>query len=148
MIAAGLTPLVAEAPADEEGARVAAEALLAGDDRPTAMVCATDRMAFGVLRAARQRGLSVPGDLSVIGHDNLPGGAYSDPPLSTMELAIAETGRTLADMLLARIAGAPADGLQTILPVRAIARGSVAPPRQRHPAGASGAPRRDTTGRH
>ena len=65
-----------------------------------------DRIAFGVMRASRQIGLSIPHDLSVIGHDNLPASADPDPPLSTMELPIAETGERLASMLLKRISGA------------------------------------------
>nr|WP_256515574.1 substrate-binding domain-containing protein [Alsobacter ponti] len=126
----GLPRQVVECDADEQAARAACSELLAGAAPPTAILCATDRMALGVLRAARERGLSVPADLSVVGHDNLPAGAYSDPPLSTMELPLAETGDLLARMLLARIGGAPPDDtMQAIIPIRAVPRGSVAPPR-------------------
>jgi LacI family transcriptional regulator len=128
MAEAGLPPMSVEASADETGAHLAALKLLGEPMRPTAILCATDRMAFGVLRAAREHGLEVPRQLSVVGHDNVPAAAFADPALTTMELPLSETGARLAGMLLARIGGAPADGMQEVLPVRAVERSSVAPP--------------------
>jgi len=128
MAEAGLPPMSVEASADETGAHLAALQLLGEPMRPTAILCATDRMAFGVLRAAREHGLEVPRQLSVVGHDNVPAAAFADPALTTMELPLSETGARLAGMLLARIGGAPADGMQEVLPVRAVERSSVAPP--------------------
>jgi LacI family transcriptional regulator len=128
MAAAGLEPIELEVAADEEGGHAGASALLQAAGRPTALLCATDRIAYGALRAARRLGLSVPADLSVVGHDNLPASAFSDPPLTTMELPIAETGDLLADMLLARIGGADPRTLRRICPVRFVERQSTAPP--------------------
>jgi LacI family transcriptional regulator len=125
---AGLPCLIDEVNVNEAGGYDAALRWLAGPARPTAVLCAMDRIAFGVMRAARQIGLSVPGDLSVVGHDNLPASAETDPPLSTMELPIAETGERLASMLLERIGGTDMSKLQEVCPVRFVERGTTAPP--------------------
>ena len=85
-------------------------------------------MAIGALRAAREMKLFVPADLSVIGHDNLPAAAFTDPPLSTMELPIDETGVRLAEMVLARLGGADPRDLVHLRAIEMIDRASVAPP--------------------
>ena len=128
MAAAGLEPLLLEGVADERSGLALGAQLLARAPRPTAILCATDRMAFGVFRAAREAGLQVPRDLSVIGHDNISTGAFTEPPLTTMELAIERTGTRLAEMILARIGGADPRGLQEIYPVQQIGRASTAAP--------------------
>lgn len=92
MAEARLPPVCVEASADEAGAHLAALGLLGRSSPPTAILCATDRMAFGVLRAAREYGLEVPRHLSVVGHDNVPAAAFADPALTTMELPLAEAG--------------------------------------------------------
>lgn len=111
----------------QEGGRRAALAVLRRPLRPTALICATDPMAIGALLAARQLGLQVPADLSVIGHDNLPAGEHTSPPLATMELPVEETGRVLAEMVLARLAGDDPTEISRILPVRFVERGSIGP---------------------
>jgi LacI family transcriptional regulator len=128
MAAAGLLPVVVEDLASEEGGYRAARAALAAPPRPTALVCATDRMAIGAMRAAREMALAVPRDLSIVGHDNLPATAFTDPPLSTMELPIAETGVRLAEMVLARLGGADPGELAHLRAVEMIDRASTAPP--------------------
>ena len=65
-----------------EGGEVAAERLLAMG--VTGLVCGSDLMALGAIRAARRRGLEVPGDVSVIGFDDSPLIAFTDPPLTTL----------------------------------------------------------------
>ncbi|MFI4995886.1 MAG: LacI family DNA-binding transcriptional regulator [Hyphomicrobiales bacterium] len=125
---AGLEPSIFEYRADETGGCGAALEALSGPSRPTALLCATDRMAFGALRAARRQGLVVPRDLSIVGHDNLVTAQFCDPPLTTMELPIAATGEKLADMMLARIGGADPGTLQEICEVRFIERESTAAP--------------------
>ncbi len=115
-----------EARSDERsGAEMARAAL---GSKPTALVCATDRIAFGALTAVRDAGL-VPGvDVSVIGHDNLPITAYTDPPLSTMELDLADVGIRMAEATLALIAGANPEDHRSIVKVTPIWRASVGPP--------------------
>jgi DNA-binding LacI/PurR family transcriptional regulator len=66
-----------------EGGHAAGARLIARG--ATAIVCASDRMALGVIRAARESGLRVPGDLSVIGFDDAGSNAYVDPPLSSVQ---------------------------------------------------------------
>ena len=58
--------------------------LLAGPDRPPAIFCATDDQAIGVLRAARELRIEVPGELAVVGFDNVKEAALTDPPLTTV----------------------------------------------------------------
>lgn len=121
----GVTGTVVEDVTSEEGGYRAAKTLLARPDAPTALLCATDAMAFGAMRAAREHGLTVGADLAVVGHDNITSGAFTDPALATMELPIAETGRRLAEMALARIDGRDPRDLTEINPVRFIARASL-----------------------
>ena len=125
---AGLEPQIIEHRAEESGGCGAALEALHSASRPTALICATDRMAFGALRAARQLGLEVPRDLSIVGHDNLVTTQFCDPPLTTMELPIAATGEKLAEMMLARLGGADPATLQEICEVNIIERESTAAP--------------------
>jgi LacI family transcriptional regulator len=119
-------PLGPEAVAEptEAGGYEAARILLARTPRITAFLCATDSMAVGALRALRDCGLAAGRDVAVIGHDNLPAAAFTDPPLSTMEIAAPDVGRQLAELLIARLGGADPRDLQTILPIRQIPRAS------------------------
>ncbi len=108
----------------EEGGAEGAAALLAGADRPTAIVCATDRIAIGAMRAAQAAGLHVGRDVAIAGHDNIHAAAHTSPPLTTMELDARAAGERLADMALALIEGASPEGLQQVLAPRQIARAS------------------------
>jgi DNA-binding LacI/PurR family transcriptional regulator len=85
-------------------------------------------MAYGVLKAAKELGLKVPLDLSVIGHDNLPASSQTDPALTTMELPTADTAERRAIMLLERIKTPNAKPVHDIREVHLIERGSIAPP--------------------
>jgi LacI family transcriptional regulator len=128
MEAAGLAhDVVVEGPLTEFGGLAAARALLFATPRPTALLCATDRMAIGALRAAKEAGLVVGRDISIIGHDNISASAFSEPALTTMELSMQDVGARVADMLIALIGGADPRGLAEILPVIAIERASVGP---------------------
>ncbi len=119
------------APSDAAGGLVAARALLDLPDRPEAIFCFNDRMAMGVYHAARERDLSIPADLSVIGFDNMPVVAEGlFPGLTTLELPHYEMGawgvRTLIHQLQHPEQRNPA---QVVMPCRLISRGSVAAPR-------------------
>lgn len=70
---------------DLPGAAAVASDLLATPDRPTAFLCLADSMAYGVYVAARERGLEVPGDVSVMGNDDNPVSGLLNPPLSTWQ---------------------------------------------------------------
>jgi LacI family transcriptional regulator len=133
MAEAGLSadPLV-RTTLDEAGGAEAARSLLTASQRPTAILCATDRIAIGAIGAAAAMGLVVGRDVSIVGHDNLSQSAFTQPPLSTMELSIRGIGRRLAEMLIARIGGADPRDLSEIWPVEAVDRASVGPPPDRH----------------
>src|SRR3954467_15967983 len=77
----------------EEGRR-AALALLQASPRPTAVLAMSDQLAIGAVGAARELGLRVPRDLSVVGWDDSPGARTSDPPLTTVRQSLHDQGRT------------------------------------------------------
>ena len=96
----------------------------------TAVVAATDTMAYGVLAAARAAGLDVPGRLAVAGFDDLPTSAVTGPPLTSVALSGSELGRRSATRLLAAIDGSPtaaATSIGTELVVRESTAARVAP---------------------
>src|SRR5207248_2667071 len=66
---------------------------------PTAIYAGNDQQALGVYEAARQRGLRIPQDLSVVGFDDLPVARWVSPPLTTVRQPLAEMGRAAAQML-------------------------------------------------
>ena len=71
----------------------------------TAVFLANDQMALGLLAALHEEGLSVPGDVSVVGFDDLPEAPYLAPPLTTVRQDFAELGRRGVQLVLARLAG-------------------------------------------
>ena len=93
----------------------------------TALLCATDAVALGAMRAVRTAGLMVGRDISVIGYGNTEAGLYTEPPLTTLDYATVDNGRHLADLLMRQLAGEPASGLTRLEPVHLIARQSDGP---------------------
>jgi len=79
--------------------------LLSLPDRPTAIFAANDMSAIGVYQAARELGLQIPGDLSVIGFDNLREAASLNPPLTTIDQAIEQMGTIATEMLVKLVEG-------------------------------------------
>ena len=75
--------------------------------RPTAIVYASDRLAAAGLAAARERGIAVPGELSITGFDDSPLAAFASPPLTSVRIDYAQFGEAAAAALLAAIAGEP-----------------------------------------
>ncbi|HTL41564.1 MAG TPA: LacI family DNA-binding transcriptional regulator [Pseudolysinimonas sp.] len=90
----------------DEGARVAGE-ILDGGARPTAIVAQSDLLAVGVIRAAEQRGLTVPGDLSVLGFDGVRLEGALEQVLTTLVQPAGQKGRAAAAAVLAELAGQP-----------------------------------------
>lgn len=74
----------------------------------TAVVCASDRMALGVVRAVTERGLKVPGDVSVIGFDDAGPNAFFDPPLTSVQQPFEAMSSAVVQLLTAQIADAEA----------------------------------------
>lgn len=104
------------------------EALLAEQGATTAVLCGDDHLAIGVIQAARARGLSVPGDLSVVGFDDIMFSAYVSPPLTTVRQPGREKGRLAAEMLLAiDSAGDNDPPAQVLLPTELVVRASTGP---------------------
>jgi len=93
---------------------------------PEAIFVASDVVAIGAIAGLREAGLSVPGDISVVGFDAIPLTAYLDPPLTTISLPAHDLGRAAGRALLDRIAGRPVAG-RTLLPTELIVRASTAP---------------------
>jgi LacI family transcriptional regulator len=101
----------------------AARQLLESKSRPTAIFAANDVTAIATISVARALGLSVPDDLSVIGFDNVPESALSEPPLTTIEQPIQQMGFDAAQILLRLIDEQPVPE-HTMLPTRLVVRGS------------------------
>ncbi|WFE30310.1 LacI family DNA-binding transcriptional regulator [Solwaraspora sp. WMMD791] len=106
-------------------------ALLDRPDRPTAIFAGSDMQALGVLRAARQLGLDVPGDLSVIGYDNVPVAAWTVPALTTVHQPLRDMAGTAAQMLLDLARGAELSTSRIDLVTELVIRESTAPPAPR-----------------
>jgi DNA-binding LacI/PurR family transcriptional regulator len=100
--------------------------LLEAAPATTAIVAMSDVLAGGAIAAARARGLRVPQDLSVIGFDDIPDAATSEPPLTTIAQPIEEKGRRAAQLIFEP--GAPG---RVVLDVQLVQRGSTARPRRR-----------------
>ena len=102
----GLPELVELSLFGVEGGHAAADRLL--DRDVTGLVCGSDLMALGAIRAARARGLSVPGDLSVVGYDDSPLIAFTDPPLTTLRQPVRAMSNAAVGALVDAIKGQPA----------------------------------------
>jgi DNA-binding LacI/PurR family transcriptional regulator len=107
-------------------ARVAALDLLRGRPRPTAVFCDDDILAGGVYLAARERGLRIPADLSVVGFDDLDLAPVLAPPLTTIAADGSRLGAMAFAALAERMAGRRVR--RRVLPVALTVRGSTAPP--------------------
>jgi DNA-binding LacI/PurR family transcriptional regulator len=100
---AGLTKRVNVAHAPDfspASGAAAAKKVLARNARPTAIMCANDRLALGVLRAAAQLGLHVPGDVAVTGFNDFDFAAMTTPSLSTVRIPGYEMGLAAATSLI------------------------------------------------
>lgn len=110
-----------------EGGLAAAAELLDHPDRPTALLCFNDKVAVGALRAAADRGLRVPQDLSITGFDDLDVGHVTEPPLTTVRQPMEEMGRLAVSLLLRLIGGEPPEHKQVEVATRLVVRGSTGP---------------------
>ncbi len=104
-------------------------ALLDLPEPPTAIFAGSDLQAVGVMRAARERGLRVPEDLSLVGYDDLPVAAWLGPPLTTVRQPLQEMAATAARMVLDLARGEAPSNLRIDLATELVVRESTAPPR-------------------
>ncbi|MDI2131662.1 LacI family DNA-binding transcriptional regulator [Yinghuangia seranimata] len=105
-----------------EGGAAAARSLL--DRGATALVCGSDLMALGAMDAARERGLAVPHDLSVVGFDDSPLMAYTCPPLTTIRQPVRDMGLAAVRALLDELNGIPAPRSEFVYRPELVVRGS------------------------
>ncbi len=124
-----------------DAAYAATQRLLALPDPPTAIFAANDRLAFECLRAARDFGVSVPRDLSVVGFDDVPSASLVTPTLTTIRQPLAQIGNAAVEMLIARLEKDAAKQAEVPLPTdlvlfapELVMRHSTAASRPRHPA--------------
>jgi DNA-binding LacI/PurR family transcriptional regulator len=104
--------------------------LLGQAPRPTALLAMSDQHALGALDAAQSLGLSVPGDLSVVGFDDIPAAARAEPGLTTVSQPHMHKGERAAQLLVASLRGEGArEPAVVLLPTALIVRGSTARPR-------------------
>ncbi|WP_369132279.1 LacI family DNA-binding transcriptional regulator [Modestobacter sp. I12A-02662] len=106
----------------------AVEALLAAGDRPTAIMCANDMLALGAVLALRARGIDVPGDMALVGYDDVEFAAALAPPLTTVRQPSFEMGVAAARLLLRADADGAGEHLQFV-PELVARRSSDSPPR-------------------
>ncbi|TQS28329.1 LacI family DNA-binding transcriptional regulator [Microbispora sp. KK1-11] len=124
--------------------------LLSRPDRPSAIFAGSDLQALGVLRAARRLGLDVPGDLSVVGYDNVPVAGWVEPALTTVGQPLCDMATVATQMLLDLARGVEPATSRIDLANELVVRESTAPPPSRAavtPAAPGGRPPRRGEGR-
>ena len=105
------------------------EAIFKGKRGPTAILAMSDMAAIGVMGAAAAAGIRIPQDLSVVGYDDLPMAAWTNPPLTTVMQPIVEKGRLAARLLIQRLQGKSVDSPPP-LGTRLVVRGSTSKPKE------------------
>ncbi len=127
---AGLTSdpaLVRSGAVTEAQGAAAAQELMRLPTPPTALICAVDRAALGAYGGLAELGLRAGSDVSIIGYDGIPEGAYAQPPLTTFSVDSRKAGERLAHILIERIRGAAADTLRETDAALLVARASDGP---------------------
>jgi DNA-binding LacI/PurR family transcriptional regulator len=137
LVSAGASWVAVEQPhSSESTGRAAAAALLDLAEPPTAVVCFSDVMAYGVVQAALDRDLDVPGDLSVVGFDDNPLASRMRPTLTTVRQDVrikgSEAARELQNTLARARRGVTGRARRVLLPTDLVVRESTSPPKHRH----------------
>ena len=107
-----------------DGYRVARELFSGPGPHPTALTCFNDLCAIGALRALTELGLSVPGDVSVVGYDDIELAGFLPVPLTTVHVPTREMGRRAADLLLRQLADPDAATERVVLDAELVVRAS------------------------
>jgi LacI family transcriptional regulator len=132
LAAAGVLPtpeLEVESDFEISGGFEAARSLLDLREPPTAIFAFNDNLAIGAIQAARESGLSVPNDLSIVGFDDVEGATIVTPALTTVRQPLAEMGRTAVSLLNRLLERQRFETLHVELATRLVVRDSTAPPR-------------------
>lgn len=112
----------------KEDGKEAAFKLLDSPEPPTAIVAGNDLLAIGVMLAAKERGITIPDQLSVIGYDNTILAEITTPSLTTINQPISEMGRQVMDLLFQEITGAKKLKKRIVMAPELVIRESVKPP--------------------
>ena len=107
-----------------DGGRQAGAGLLALADPPTAIFAFNDTMAIGAMQAARERGLEIPDDLSIVGFDDTEEALIAVPALTTVRQPLAEMGRTAVSLLLRQLENRRFEPLRVELETKLVVRDS------------------------
>lgn len=105
----------------------AMQKILEQGPHPTGLFAANDRMAIGAIRALKERGLSVPGDVSVVGLDDIEIAAFQNPPLTTIRQSFADMAVMAVQILLDILEGKGSQQRKIVIEPALIIRGSTAP---------------------
>ena len=136
MAAAGLATdgLLAHGDFGYASGTVAARELLLSDAPPSAIIASNDQMALATLEFAREKGINVPADLSLISFDDTPIVRFTHPPLTAIVQPIAEVSAKAVELIIAERAGT-ADAIDTpiVVPATIVTRASTVPPRSDRP---------------
>jgi DNA-binding LacI/PurR family transcriptional regulator len=122
------TPLSGYRAGQELAGRVAAGSARSRAPQVTAVFVANDQMALGVLRAFREAGLSVPGQVAIAGFDDIPEAEYFAPPLTTVRQDFAAVGRAGVELLITTLeSGTRPAAERVLIEPRLIVRSSTTP---------------------
>ncbi|MFC9327447.1 LacI family DNA-binding transcriptional regulator [Kitasatospora sp. NPDC057015] len=100
---------------------------IAEDPQVSAVFCANDHMALGLLRALHESGRAIPEDVSVVGFDDIPEAAYFTPPLTTVRQGFAELGRRALELLVAELAAGAGSPQHVLVSPEMVLRRSTGP---------------------
>lgn len=101
--------------------------LWAAGHRPSAILAMSDALAIGAIRAIREHGRSVPGEISVVGFDDIDLAASTDPPLTTVHQPVRGKGEAAVQLLLSVMAGGTSPAVHSRLETRLVIRSSTGP---------------------
>lgn len=130
MLAAGLAidGLLAEGDFSYASGERAAAVLLSLDHRPTAIIASNDQMALATLELAKNRGLRIPEQLSLISFDNTPIVRFVQPPLTAIDQPIADIAAKAVELIVAHQRRSELPATTVIIPATLVVRGSTVPP--------------------
>lgn len=120
--------LMAQGDFSYESGESAARALLLSGSPPTAIIASNDRMALACLAVAREQGLAVPADLSLVSFDNTPVVRFTQPPLTAVDQPVAETASRAVELIILSQRGQSPPSQPVVVEAALVERQSTAPP--------------------
>jgi DNA-binding LacI/PurR family transcriptional regulator len=128
MLAAGLKPRVIDGDWNIETGYLIGRNLDIDTDKVTAIFAANDNLSLGLMHAFRERGIDVPGRLSIVGFDDVAEAPYFEPPLTTLRPDLAKLGRVAMGLILGQITGESVEGSHTVRPELIVRKSTAKPP--------------------